>query len=466
MATIGQQIDHYRIERLLGEGGMGGVYLAKDLNLQRDIALKVMNDQFATQKQFQLRFIQEARAAGDLKHDNIVLIYDCDLKDGQLFIAMEYIKGGSLREYMQQQTQSGNHVDLDTTVEMVRQLASALHYAHQRQMIHRDIKPDNVLLKEIEGADGPKKLRPVLTDFGLAKLTQGAMLDTALDEAMGTPEYMSPEQCTNQKVDGRSDIYALGILLFEMVTGQVPFPFRNMHDAIRDHTQSPVPSIRKLRDIDVELENIILTCLEKDPKDRYQTASELARELEQFQNRPVGGDALMGTQLVEEELPQSAVYAGPVNILIKDGGREESRYFDQDSITIGRHDDQNLKLVGDKRVSRRHARITRSAEAGYQIIDLGSGNGTQVNDETLAAHVPTALPLGAVVEIGPCTLRLDKADARAAAQYDDPLMTRLDDLPAAPPVMPSAAAAPPPPPPTRASSAYETGQYPAVQPPA
>lgn len=455
MATIGQQIDHYRIERLLGEGGMGGVYLAKDLNLQREVALKVMSDQFANQKQFQLRFIQEARAAADLKHDNIVQIYDCDIKDGQLFIAMELIKGGSLRDYINQHTQGGNRVDLEIAVEMVRQLATGLHYAHQRQMIHRDIKPDNVLLKEIDGEKGPKKLRPVLTDFGLAKLMQGSMLDTALGEAMGTPEYMSPEQCTNQKVDERSDLYALGVLLYELVTGRVPFPFRNMHDAIRDHTQTPVPDIRRLRDVDVELENIILTCLEKDPKDRYQNASELARALEQYQKREPA-EALIGTQLVEEPA-KPTVYAGPVNIFIKDGERQDVRYFDQDVITIGRHDDQNLKVVGDKRVSRRHARITRSPETGYQIIDLGSGNGTQLNDKDLTPHVPTALPLGAVVEIGPCVLRLEQAEARQpAAADDDPLITRLDDLPVAPPPAPAA----------RGSSLYETGQYtPPVQPP-
>lgn len=457
MATIGQQIDHYRIERLLGEGGMASVYLAKDLNLQREIALKVMSAQFAGQKQFQLRFIQEARAAAELDHTNIVKIYGCDIKDGQLFIAMEYIPGGSLHDYIQKNTQGANQLDLEITVEMIRQVAEALHYAHQRQMVHRDIKPGNILLKEVDGETGPKKLRPVLTDFGLAKLTQGSMLDTALGESMGTPEYMSPEQCNNQKVDGRSDIYALGVVLYEMVTGSVPFPFRNMHDAIRDHTQTPVPNIQKQRKIDVELEHIILTCLEKDPRDRYQSARELARALEQFQNREPAGDVLMSTQIVEET---PAVYAGPVNIVVKDGGREDTRYFDQDTITIGRHDDQNLKLVGDKRVSRRHARITRTPQAGYLITDLGSGNGTQLNDQPLVANTPTPLPLGAVVEVGPCTLRLEKAEPRQQAATDfDPLLTRLDDLPAA---APPAAAAPPKPsamPPTRASSAYETGQF-------
>jgi serine/threonine protein kinase len=455
VATIGQQIDHYRIERLLGEGGMGSVFLAKDLNLQRNVALKVMHAQFAQQEQFQRRFIQEARAAGALKHDNIVQIYDCDIKDGHLFIAMENITGGSLRDYIHRETQGG-FIDVDIIVEMMRQLADALHYAHQQKMIHRDIKPDNVLLKEIEGAAPTKRLRPILTDFGLAKLMQGGMMDTALGETMGTPEYMSPEQCNNGRIDERSDIYAMGIMLFEMMTGRVPFPFRNMHDAIRDHTQTPVPDIQKLRSVDGEIQTIIEKCLEKDPKDRFQTARELARSLERFQQREPEEEVIEHTQL---EIPAApAVYSGPVNVVVKDGGREERRYFDQNEITIGRGDDQHVKVMGDKRVSRRHARITRSPEAGYQITDLGSGNGTQVNDQQLQAHVPVPLPLGAVVEIGPCTLHLEQAEARpqpAVADDFDPLMTRLDDLaPAAPPP-----ASPPPAPKTRNAAAYETGQY-------
>lgn len=427
MASIGQQIDHYRIERLLGEGGMGAVYLAKDLNLQRNVALKVMHEHIAAQDQFQRRFIQEARAAAALRHDNIIQIYDCDIKDGHLFIAMEYLPGGSLRDYLQRETQ-GSQTRLDVVVEMVRQLAEGLHYAHQRQMIHRDIKPDNVLLKEIDGAPETRRLRPVLTDFGLAKLAQNSMLDTALGEAMGTPEYMSPEQCLNERIDERSDIYAMGVLLFELVTGQVPFPFRNMHDMIRDHTQTPVPDIQQMRGVEVELEQIIRTCLAKDPKDRYQTARELARAIEQFQEGPPAPATVL------EEEPE-APYAGPVNIIVRDGGQEDRRYFDQDEITIGRADDQHLKLVGDKRVSRRHARITRSPETGYQITDLGSGNGTQLSDQPLQAHVPTAWPLDAVVEVGPCTLRLEKAEPRPqpAADDFDPLVTRLDELPAAPP---------------------------------
>lgn len=462
MATIGQQIDHYRIEKLLGEGGMGSVFLAKDLNLQRSVALKVMHAQFAQQEQFQRRFIQEARAAGNLKHDNIVQIYDCDIKDGHLFIAMENISGGSLRDYIQRETQGG-FVNLEIVVEMMRQLAQGLHYAHQQKMIHRDIKPDNVLLKEIDGAAATKRLRPILTDFGLAQLAQGAMVDTALGEIMGTPEYMSPEQLNNGRVDVRSDIYAMGIMLYELVTGRVPFPFRNMHDAIRDHTQTPVPSMQKVRAVDVDLEEIILKCLEKDPKDRFQTASELARALERYQQREPVEEIIEHTQLEEPAVPK--VYSGPVNVIVTDNGREDKRYFDQNEITIGRADDQQIRLVGanDKRISRRHARITRTPEAGYLITDLGSGNGTQLNDKNIQAHVATPLPLGAVVEIGPCTLRLEQAEARpqpaVSADYD-PLMTRLDDLaPAAPP--PPAAA-----PKTRNAAMYETGEYsPPPQPP-
>src|SRR5690606_20777336 len=192
---------------------------------------------------------------------------------------------------------------------------------------------------------------------------------------MGTPEYMSPEQLNNGRVDVRSDIYAMGVMLYELVTGRVPFPFRNMHDAIRDHTQTPVPDMQKLRSVDADLEDIILRCLEKDPKDRFQTASELARALERYQQREPVEEIIEHTQLEAPAAP--AVYSGPVNVIVRDSGREDRHYFDQNEITIGRADDQQIKLVGgnDKRISRRHARIHRSPEAGYQITDLGSGNG-------------------------------------------------------------------------------------------
>src|SRR5262245_55094889 len=188
---LGQTIGNYRIEALLGKGGMGQVFRGRHIHLDRPAAIKVMHEAMAVDPNFQARFQQEARAAASLNHSHIVTIYDFGEHQGRSYLAMELIEGGSLRDRLRHQADTGHGWALADGLELVRQAADALAYAHSQGMVHRDIKPDNLLLTG--GADGePTTLK--VGDFGLARLAEGAHL-TATGTAMGTPAYMSPEQC-------------------------------------------------------------------------------------------------------------------------------------------------------------------------------------------------------------------------------------------------------------------------------
>jgi eukaryotic-like serine/threonine-protein kinase len=432
-ALIGRKIDRYQIQRQLGIGGMGAVYLAADTSASKDVALKVMNPEYATHPQLQQRFKQEASAAAKLSHPNIIRIFESDLKDGYLFIAMEYISGGSLHELLAQQQPAGSRLDLLEAVDLTRQLADALHYAHQQGVFHRDIKPENILLKPDQ--------HPVLTDFGLARLVQGSLVDTAIGESMGTPEYMSPEQCSGDRVDGRSDIYALGVVLYEMIAGQTPFQPRTMPEAIQMHTRQAPPDIHTFRQVPHELETVLTTALAKDPRSRYQTGYEMWQGLTKAYDALNAPDEMEAMPTSLEQTPE--VYSGPARIQV---WRDKARFTDMpftahDSrLSIGRGDDQRLKLEDPtKRVSRRHATITRTPEIGYQITDLGSGNGTLLEGKPLPSHVATPWPEGQTVEIGPYDLRWERMEADpyiTTLDDDAAYVTGLDGLPPAPPPTP------------------------------
>src|SRR6185295_2751188 len=218
---IGRIIDHYRIELMLGQGGMAAVYKATDLQLEREVAIKVMHPHLASQASFQQRFLQEARAAARLDHPNIVRVFSFDSTGDDLFIVMELALGGNLRQYVKRLLDEGRLMDYQEAIELMRQLSDALDYAHHEGMIHRDIKPDNVLLKP---DDGGVRLnyRPILTDFGLARLTTGGENAITDQQPIGTYPYMSPEQSMADELDVRSDIYSLGIMLYEISAGRLP----------------------------------------------------------------------------------------------------------------------------------------------------------------------------------------------------------------------------------------------------
>jgi serine/threonine protein kinase len=281
MIQPGQQIENYRIDGVIGQGGMGTIYRATDVNLMRPVAVKVMHNELAEDQAFQDRFLQEARAAARLDHPSIVRIYHFGREPGLLYIVMELVDGLSLGAYLRQLAKLNQVVRLEETLSLVAQAADALGYAHRQGVIHRDVKPDNILVKRLDRADRPgdPPLRAMVTDFGLAKLLE-ADQDSQSGLLMGTLPYMSPEQVLDLPLDGRSDIYSLGVVLYQLATGKLPLDIKSPERAIQAHQYEEIPQPREVHaGVPAGVETIILRALNRRPENRYQTAEELAADL-------------------------------------------------------------------------------------------------------------------------------------------------------------------------------------------
>ncbi len=269
---VGKRISHYEIIEKIGEGGMGVVYKALDMKLNRTVALKLLPERVQKDPDAKARFLLEAQAAAALNHPNICTIYGVDEADGQLFMAMEYIEGGTLRDSLR--TVRG---DVSECVTLAIQIGDALQEAHAKGIVHRDIKADNVML----GERGQAKVM----DFGLAKL-KGALKLTRTSSTVGTLGYMAPEQIQGGEVDPRSDIFSTGVLLFEMLTGRLPF--RGEHEAAMMYSilnEAPESVQNYISDISPELSHILTRSLEKDPEDRYQSMADMVSELRRLKKQ-------------------------------------------------------------------------------------------------------------------------------------------------------------------------------------
>lgn len=273
---IGATLGNYRILEAIGQGGMARVYKAHQENLGRDVAIKVLPPWYAADRSFVERFNLEARLVARLSHPNIVTVHDANEQDGHLYIVMQLVDGGTLKQRLDQFLHTGRPMDTAEVVSIFTQLADSLAYAHEQGVIHRDIKPVNVLMD--------RSGRPILSDFGIAKVlasTQSNHL-TRPGAGVGTPEYMSPEQCQGGPVDGRADIYALGAVLFEVQTGHTPFRGDNYPALAHSHIYEPPPRPSSINPtISPTIEHIILTALQKNPQQRFQTAHELGDALKQ-----------------------------------------------------------------------------------------------------------------------------------------------------------------------------------------
>jgi len=253
----------------LGRGGMGIVYLAIDVNLDREVAIKVLPAYLTEPAGVRDRFLREARTAAKLSHPNIVPVYRADEKDGVVFFVMRHVDGESLGERL---ASRGPMPPLEAA-RMLQQVALALDYAHARGVIHRDIKPENILLERGTSS-------AVVTDFGIARLMEAAPA-TATGQVLGTVHYMSPEQVLGERVDGRSDVYSLGVVGFKAVTGQLPFDSRSATAVLVEHVTKEPPKVRSVGpSVPEALAAIIDRCLAKDRAARYQTAGELATALD------------------------------------------------------------------------------------------------------------------------------------------------------------------------------------------
>jgi len=447
---VGKTLNRYRILNLLGEGGMGAVYKANDVTLQRDVAIKVMHPHFARQSDFQDRFLQEARTTAHLDHPGIVQVYDFGQDRSYLYIVMKFIAGDNLEMMLRGMQTQNKWIVLTEAIKVIRQVALALDYAHRQGVLHRDIKPANIML-EPEPFEG-LPYRVVITDLGLAKLAQGGVM-TQEGASMGTPAYMSPEQALGKPTDGRSDVYSLGVLLFELTTGRLPFPAKSLSEAILYHVQTPPPLPRSIRpDLPEELEQIILRTLEKEPAKRYPTAAALAEALlaaapaatkvaeapsmlegavslfTQYQNSLVQP---RGASILEEFEPVPETSQDRIQIMGQDKTTRAVQ-IKRTALIVGRdpHDDI---VLDDQKVSRQHARIEFDG-TNYRVTDLNSTNGTFLENVRLLPGIPGIWTPDKALRIGDNWLRLllpqgptaaipttavAAAAARAGAQIDN-----------------------------------------------
>jgi len=266
---IGRTISHYKILEKLGEGGMGVVYKAQDTKLDRMVALKFLSKQLLCDEEAKTRFVHEAKAASALNHPNITTIYEIDEVEGECFICMEYIEGKSLKELMEEKQIDG--WDMGKIIDVGIQIAEGLSKAHQKGIVHRDIKSDNIMLTD----EGVVKIM----DFGLAKL-KGVTKLTRTGTTLGTMQYMSPEQAQGMEVDQRSDIFSFGVVLYEMITGQLPFT--GEHEAAVVYSivnETPEPLARYKANVPEGLQRIVDKALKKDVSTRYQSAAEAIADL-------------------------------------------------------------------------------------------------------------------------------------------------------------------------------------------
>ncbi len=268
MINKGELIDNrYKIIRSIGEGGMANVYLAWDTILEREVAVKILRGDLADDEKFVRRFQREANAASSLRHPNIVEMYDVGEDNGKYFIVMEYVNGKTLKSLIKKR----GALNLNEVIDIMLQLTSAIACAHDSYIIHRDIKPQNVLILE----DGRVKI----TDFGIAMALNSNEL-TQTNSVMGSVHYLPPEQASGSGATIKSDIYSLGILMFELLTGKVPFKGDNAVEIAIKHMRDPIPSVCSINpEIPQSVENIILTACAKNPKNRYDAVVEMHEDL-------------------------------------------------------------------------------------------------------------------------------------------------------------------------------------------
>jgi eukaryotic-like serine/threonine-protein kinase len=269
MSVVGEVIvERYELEELVGTGGMSSVFKARDRLLERPVALKILHEQYTLDPEYVERFRREARAVAQLAHPNIVTVIDRGEQDGRQFIVFEYVDGENLKQVVNRE----GALPVRDAVELTIQVARALGFAHERGIVHRDVKPQNVIL----GDDGRAKV----TDFGIARSVDVDGV-TQTGTVVGTSDYIAPEQAQGRQVDAQTDVYSLGVVLYELITGDVPYDGENFVAVAMQHVHQPVPSVLDRRpDCPPRLDLVVQRAMAKDPEDRHESMADLVDDLE------------------------------------------------------------------------------------------------------------------------------------------------------------------------------------------
>jgi len=296
MIIKGQKInDRYEILKILGEGGMANVYLAQDTILERKVAVKVLRGDLASDEKFVRRFQREALAASSLNHPNVVQMYDVGEDDGNFYIVMEYIEGRTLKQLIKKR----GKLTFSEVVDIMLQLTEGMSHAHDAYIIHRDIKPQNVLILD----NGLVKI----TDFGIAMALNSSQL-TQTNSVMGSVHYLPPEQASGKGSTIKSDVYSLGILMYELLTGKLPFKGENAVEIALKHMKDPLPSLRReIDDLPQSIENIIIKATAKNPKNRYNNAREMYDDLKTCLDKNRVNEQRYIYQYLEQDLEDTKV---------------------------------------------------------------------------------------------------------------------------------------------------------------
>ncbi len=394
---LDKTIGKYQIIEKIGRGAMAEVYKAYHAHLERYVAIKILHSFLSEKTDILNRFQREAKHVASLSHPNIVQVYDFDSLGALYYMVMEYIDGPTLKKLIKDNLAEGKLMPLREVLWIISNVGNALAYAHRAGVVHRDIKPANVMIDKGE--------RVVLTDFGLAKIVSGPQFTTT-GALVGTPAYMSPEQGLGQAGDARSDIYSLGAMMYQLVTGRFPFIAETPIATVFKHINAPLPWPRTINpDIPEDVEQIIVRAMEKNPDDRFQSVDEFLKALSNV-------SALSSEERIRDQVDSlpparpAVVQDVAIALHIVETGQmialENGTEF-----TLGRLDGAARPEIDlspfdafKKGVSRLHASIRVEDNQTVKLVDLGSTNGTWVNGSKIEPHIPVTLHHGDVIALG------------------------------------------------------------------
>jgi pSer/pThr/pTyr-binding forkhead associated (FHA) protein/predicted Ser/Thr protein kinase len=389
---VGTTIGGYRVSGLIGQGGMGVVYLAEGAGGD-EVALKVLLPEIAESEEFRSRFIRESRYANSLNHPNIVPVRDVGESDGVLYLATQYVLGTDLKMLLALE----GRLEPERALSLLSQVASALDALHESGIFHRDVKPGNVIVASGEGPEEADHC--YLTDFGLSKHPgQDSRALTGAGKFVGTYHYTAPEQILAQDLDHRVDVYSLGCVLYECLTGTPPFRHERETDVLHAHIEEEPPRPSEAdAGIPEAMDGVIAKAMAKNRDARYQSCTEMIEAARAAAAPP----APIPTPVAGAAPSPAVPTPGSLRLKVTAGNAQGTEIVVEDELLIGRRASGQGKLADDIEISREHARISRSG-GGYVIEDLGSTNGTFVNGRRISA--PEFLAPGDRVELGTTTL--------------------------------------------------------------